>query len=229
MQLLSGGGREQPWHERRASAKHHQWFRDLVELHELTASWVKAARLEPAPPPVLPAEARLEELLDDTYPDDVLGRLDRAIWAAQARTLAEILGRAPQGTPEGGVLVSLLEQACFNQGRRSAERRWPALQAEVRDDLRGLRLALVDSPFNGNPGREAFLVKRATASDVQLELRACPHQSGVPEAAAVADALCGLHLHWMRGFIYGLSTRATLERVGASRGGRCVVRWYFVA
>src|SRR4051812_43232230 len=36
--------REHPWHLRRATTEHHQWYRNLVDLHALTLSWLRELR-----------------------------------------------------------------------------------------------------------------------------------------------------------------------------------------
>lgn len=237
--------REQPWHLRRLSAGHYQWLRNLADQHALTTSWLSELQIErPAHTLTrgltgdladdlwglssLSAE-QAESLLDDTAPEDVLGRLEQAVWSAQAETLRSLYERVSgQGAGAGQerlVLESVLDHTAWKAGKLCGERRWPAFDPALGADMRQILLALADSPFCGGlPLRDAFLVERAIDGELTLELRGCPHQR---EGVQLADALCHIHGHWMRGFAYALNHRISIET--GRRGSRCRQRWSFIS
>ena len=85
--------REYPWHQRKALLKHRRWFCNLVDLHGLTQSWMKETEFHPNGASYLTEDlkllesipdVRLEQLLDDTAPEDLLARLESAVLSAQA-------------------------------------------------------------------------------------------------------------------------------------------------
>lgn len=231
--------RDYPWHLRLPTTQHYQWFRNLVDLHELTLSWLKEMQND-RPSHLLTrglnpevfenlwmldslSETPIEKLLDDTSPDDMLSRLEHTIWAAQAWTLTHLYSKT---TPTNkGALESVLEQGSWKLGRACADKRWETLTQKGNQELRDILLALHDSPFSAYPRGESFLVKRAVSSEIQIELRACPHHTHHTEAKPVADRLCRLHAQWMRGFAYGLNSRVSLEHVVQTP--RCIQRWFF--
>jgi hypothetical protein len=178
--------------------------------------------------PDQPDEA-IDTFLDDTLPEDMLGRLERAVWAVQSWTLNRLLDRA--SAAEKPSLRAMLEQIAWKSGRKAAAARWKDLPAASREDLRGLLLAMTDSPFTGQLGLDAFLVRRALPREIELELRVCPHQIPHPETRGqpIAEELCGLHAHAMRGFLYELNNGVSLEHQCAGKdSGRCTQRWFFV-
>jgi len=235
--------RENPWHLRLASTEHYQWFRNLVDFHELTTGWVKQLQQQEEKQShaitrglseevtenlwmlELLSETRLDRLLDDTHPRDLLCRLEHTTWAVQAGTLNSIYGKTSHPSSRSA-LDSQLEQIAWKLGRRKAEARWPELTTYGRQDLRDVLMALNDSPFVGYPLSDGILIRRAIRSEIEIELRACPHQNPFPEVRTVADKLCRFHSHWMRGFAYALNNKATLEHVVQSP--RCIQRWFFV-
>jgi hypothetical protein len=222
--------REHPWHLRRVSTAHAQWFRDLTDLHALTLAWLREAGqpltqfipatgaddldLEECLPRLDPGRP-LEEMLDDTLPDDVLGRLERTVWALQAwvaKGLIETLSREKLG--------AVAQEA----GRACALSRWPSLDDSARGDLRGVLAAFRDSPLVGHGGRESLLITRAVARELHLELHLCPHMTAFPEPRACADLLCALHMDWIQGFVRALNDRIHIEnRVELPH--RCQQRW----
>ncbi|MGZ3688760.1 MAG: hypothetical protein ACXVBW_10695 [Bdellovibrionota bacterium] len=237
--------RESPWHLRLPSAEHFQWFRNLVDMHEITTQWVRELR-EDRPEHGLTrglsrevsenlwmldslSQMPMERLLDDTSPSDLLGRLDRTVWAAQAWTLANLFkpAKGEKKATASMALESVLEQSCWRLGRACAEKRWPMSAGRTDADLRRIVLCLQDTPFAGYPRGEGFLVKRLIASEAQLELRSCPHRSLYPEVEPIADALCKFHSHWIRGYAYGLNNRASLDYLPGEP--RCTFRWFFVS
>lgn len=235
--------REQPWHLRHATVKHEQWFHNLVELHELTNDWLQALQGDKKPTYQITrgltkavvqnlwmldslSGTELEPLLDEEGAELTLARLDHTVWAVQAWTLASLLEKTENA--EKSALVSSLEQSCFKMGRKCAESRWPQPQVDrVQFDLRAIIESLRDCPLSGLPFGDGFLVKRAICSNVQLELRACPHHSTYPEVEKIADELCSLHVHWMRGYCYALNNRVTVESKTAKP--RCTLDWRFIS
>jgi hypothetical protein len=240
--------REHPWHERRVGTKQHQWFARMGSLHRLTTAWNDALRSQQANALVghqltrgLSVEAsrniwmldslvseQIEPLLDDTWPEDVLGRLEHTVWSVQSWTLLSLVERTPAS--ELGALGAMLEQVAWKEGRAVAERVWPKLTGSaVGPDLREVLLALGASLVSGFGLGEDFLVRRALSREIDLELRGCAHRSPYGEVAPAADRLCQLHAQWMRGFAYALNNRAAVDhRIGAGEE-RCRQRWHLVS
>jgi len=238
--------REHPWHERTAGAKHHQWFSRLISLHELTQGWLRELQVE-RPQHLITRGLQpqisqnlwmldflsrpgggtpgMDSLLDDTSPEDILGRLEHTVWSVQAWTLMSCIERAPADTRQA--LESILEQSSWKLGRKHGELAWPSMPPHARQDLRALLLAL--SPFQvSGSGGDDFLLKRSVQSEVQIELKACPHRSRYLETAPIADVLCRLHAQWMRGFVYALNSRVTVEHVVRKAPSRCLQRWFYL-
>jgi hypothetical protein len=230
--------REQPWHLRRPTAETYRWYRNLTDLHAITTGWLDELDMErnvhllkrgfsrgqlteeisstlwilenlAAP---AGEQAALESFFDDSLPEDVLGRLEQAIWCVQAWTLSSLLDQA--ATKDRTAILNQLEQSTWRSGRDCARARWAELDEAARSDLRAVLQAFRDSPLSGAPRQDRFLVRRATTREISLELRECPHRS--PHAALfgsenVADRLCNLHAHWVRGYLYSINTRITVE------------------
>jgi hypothetical protein len=211
-----------PWNQRKALLTHHRWFRNLTDFQSITRSWLEESQGKRAPHQVervaaahfpenfkfletLP-DARLESLLDDTTPEDLLNRLEYSVWAAQAWTFASLMNH--MAADEKEKLQSVLEQATWKQGRLVAEKRWSLAEKQ---DLRALFLTLVDSPVALSLGEDAFLLRRGLSDDLEFEFRFCPHFSRFPEVKPVADELCFLHSAWIKGYIYGLNTQVKIE------------------
>jgi hypothetical protein len=216
--------REYPWHQRKALLKHHRWFRNLVDFHSITRAWIEESHLNQSAHPqaslqdlddlklleTLP-DARLELLLDDTSPEDLLGRLEYAVWSVQGWTYSTLFERQNGAKDAAGALASKLEQATWKQGQSVAEKRWNRIGEDSRSDLRAIFLTMIDSPIALSLGEDAFLLKRGLSSHVEFEFRACPHESRFPEANPASNELCALHSAWVRGYLYGLNPKAQLE------------------
>ncbi len=232
--------REQPWHDRRAFHWHHRWYQDLLVLHRLTLEWLRELKLE-RPSHFLGASVRpeikqsieslervtdraleselsdngLSSLLDDTAPEDFLGRLENSVLTLQAWTLQTLLDRSPEA-------LEALEQVSWRHGRALAERRLESpLEQEL--DLRVILTFFADNPILGTPEREGLLIRRSTRTHVDVELKCCPHQSANPAALQVSDALCDVHQYWLKGFLYGLSPTVACqyERRSERTSTRC--------
>jgi hypothetical protein len=232
-----------PWNQRKALLSHHRWFRNLVEFHDITRSWLEdsqseraAHHLERAPHPQLPEDfrllntlpdARLDSLLDDTTPEDLLGRLEYSVWTVQAWTYTTLVARlrrsasaassaeSPTFEDDLEKLHSVFEQSAWKQGRLVAEKRWNSAEKQTlgifHQDLRGLFLTLVDSPVAASQGEDAFLLRRGLPRELEFEFRACPHLSKFSEIAPVANELCRFHSAWIRGYVYGLNHQVQVE------------------
>ena len=246
---------ENPWHLRVPTTEHYQWFRNLVDLHRLTEAWRLATNTENLTATIgshlgrkvqenlwmldTLLDTNIEQFLDDTLPEDMLGRLEHAVWAVQAGILSAIINKSnnksnasESHTSEAAILSApalktlektLLEQSAWNLGRTCVEARWRHLVNQGSQDLRSLLLALHDTPFSGYPNSKAFLVRRAVSSEIEVELKSCPHLSQYAEVHSVADSLCNLYTHWMRGFTSALNSKIEVELTQQS--GRCLQRW----
>jgi hypothetical protein len=237
--------REQPWHEPRPTSEHYLWFNQLVELHSLTRQWLTDLEIEtpPAPhqlkriasPKVHEKFARLEtmmdqaetfdlvRLVDETDPHEFLTRLENTVWVVQGWTLRSLLDRIEK--KEEAALINLLQQSSFKCGREVAERRWRGVDTTLGTDFRACLSALFDSPFAGYPRHRSFLIKRSVPDDVQIELLHCPHRMKQVEVVQVADTLCSLHSHWIRGFVYALNSKIMVEEA-RDQGPLCCLRWH---
>ena len=227
------------WHIRQTSPEHDQWYQNLVALNELTTHWLM--ELQATRPSYVMTrglslkgfgnilildslhEKKLEDFLDDTQPEDMLGRLEETIWEVQSRTLATLLEKASASSHQA--LISHLEQVSWKQGRACAESRWKNLPALGLKSLGETLLALHHSPLLGYPHRRGYLIKRAVDAEIEIELRSCPHQirSQYPEIEPIADPLCLLHFQWIRGYAYALNTRTHIEYLAGTP--RCKLRW----
>lgn len=232
--------RPYPWHQRKALLKHHRWFRNLVDFHAITRAWIDEGKLDPSTNPYLSddlklletmPDARLEALLDDTSPDDLLGRLEYSAWAVQGWTYSTLFSRLHSGSnplANSEALSSMLSQATWKQGKAVAEKRWSRIGEDSRDDLRAIFLTLIDSPVALSLGEDAFLLKRGLAHELEFEFRACPHISRFPEEIPASAELCKLHSTWIQGYLYGMNNRAQLEYIPQSASSpRCSQIWRF--
>jgi len=234
--------RENPWHLRIPTTEHYQWYKNLVDLHRLTEAWRRETHTE-----ILTAgvgshlgrkvkeslwmlgsllDRNIEQFMDDTHPEDLLGRLEHTVWAVQAGTLAAILASTASRTnsTDAAATKKLLEETSWNLGKSCAETRWSSQVHQKTWDLRDILLALEDSPFSGYPHSNGFLVKRAIRSEIEIELKVCAHRSRYAQVHPIADELCYFHRHWMRGFTSALNSQIEVE--AHSGAERCVQRWY---
>jgi hypothetical protein len=213
----------------------HLLQRGIAPSDEVNETLWMLERLTRAPdvaPPVSGSEpgddsvTDLEALLDDTSPDDLLGRLERAVWAVQAWTLSSLIQSTPE--PDRPALRNQLEQLSWKAGRDCARRRWSTMPANVRSDARGVLAALADAPPFGRPETTALLIERAIAAEARFELQVCPHRRTYGElalAGPLVDDLCRLHAHWIRGFVYELHPALRAEHRIGEGGRRCAQSW----
>jgi hypothetical protein len=232
--------RDNPWHLQLPVAEHYQWFKNLVDLHEITTAWLKEIQSD-HPPHTLTrglspdvtrnfwmldslSKIDLEHLVEDSSAEDMLSRLEQTVWIVQAWTLHDLKSRAPQGD-EQTALESVLEQICWNLGRKCSETRWKSLPMLGNQSLKEILSSLYDSPFAGYPHQDGFLIKRATEEQILIELKCCPHQSPYAEIKNEVDSLCQFHTAWMRGYAFSLNNRIRVEKLSGKT--RCVQKWTF--
>ena len=241
--------REHTWNSRLASTQHFRWYRDLRDLHALTRHWSQRLSTEtetkrlPYPETLLllrSLEAPETELknasgqlvghlvghLDDTLPEDSLGRLDHVVRAVQAETLQLASQKFSAQT------LGTLTETSFEAGKDCANRRWHASAVQSDTELRG-NLRGVLSMTEGSPifGRGALLSLRSLAHELQLEVLECPHTSHLAETRAQADTLCALHVEWLKGFLSALNPEIRVDyEPGSGHGGhsekRCRLQWH---
>jgi hypothetical protein len=234
--------RDYPWNQRTALLKHHRWFRNLMDFHSITRAWIEECQPKGGATPqhsphysedlklleTLP-DARLELLLDDTSPEDLLTRLEHSVWSVQGWTYSTLSDRqgGKGATPAAAsTLWSTLEQATWKQGQAVAEKRWQRIGESSRSDLRAIFLTMIDSPIALSLGEDAFLLKRGLPTHIEFEFRACPHDARFPETTSSTDELCALHSAWIRGYLYGLNPKAQLEYLGRNADRpRCSQIW----
>ena len=216
-------GREHPWNIRRVSHRHLHDQRNLMDWHLLAQAWAPDAITNP-----FERETSLE---DDTWPEDVLSRLETEIRSSQHHVLRDRLTESEQ-----------LAERSFQAGAEAAQKRW--MQSDAGEgsvapaDKRALLLALYHSPLGGRLGPAAFLIRRSLVTEVSVELLRCPHrlaekQTGTPgERAspspstappALTDELCRQQFHWLRGYINFLNPAITLAH--SHQRGHCWVSW----
>jgi hypothetical protein len=225
--------REYPWHQRKASLKHHRWFKNIVDLHSITQAWLEEVPVDQSEDPHLTADilllesmtdARLEHLLDDTSPQDLLGRLEASIRAVQTWTHSKIFSESKGA--ETDRLSSVLEQATWKQGRAVAEKRWPRLPEASRSDLRILFLTLIDSPMALGLGEDAFLLTHGLSHGLRFEFHACPHAMLFSDIMYSESGICALHSAWVRGYLYALNPKIQMEYFPVPRPNqRCAQHW----
>ena len=230
--------RENPWHVRLPKAEHDQWFKNLIDLHELTNHWVRDLKVD-RPAHFMPrglspeardhlwildtlSSAKLEHLLEESHPEELLPQLEKTIWAVQSWTLTHILKDDSKNS--NSPLMNLLEQSSWKAGRMNGEARWGKTKNFGQFDLSAIYFAIQDSPLSGYPRSEAPLVRRATADRVEIELHYCPHQLSISEIRTQEDLLCRMHSHWCRGFVYTLNQRVSVEHSFGTP--RCTQRWH---
>lgn len=225
--------REHPWSLRRPSHEHYRWFNNLLDLHWLTREWIKDlslrendpshhlkraitsglgetyAVLEKITETSVPPE--LDLILDEMLPEELLQRLEHLIWVIQSWSVHNILSHTSKD--ERTAVFHALQQTAWTVGRQCADRRWKNLEPAAREDLRALSSILQDSPLAKASRSHGFLVVRSTEEELILQLLQCPHRSKYYEVRPVADELCELHFHWIRGFTYGIHTRLHCEYV----------------
>ena len=206
-----------PWHLRVPNNEHHQWYQNLVDLHQLTREFMSLKNLPPGR--ITPEKFTIETFIDDDTVQETLGKLEHTVWKTQAEVLLSVSAPIDSTQP-------LLKQQALKMGQTCFKSRWNEIEhLEVRklQDLREILLCLRDSPFSGYPHGDGFFIKRSTAKEVQLELQFCPHRLQYSEIKPVSDLLCQLHSEWMLGFVQELSPSIRLEH--SIQSPRCLQRW----
>ena len=227
--------REHPWHARRLSVKHYESFQGLVAFHELTQAWLADLKIDQKSNLISRgvssqfsadvwmlaslAKAKLEDLLDDSTPDELLSRIEHTVWGNQVWTLMNL--QAQTSGVEKSALQSRLEQTSFKVGREYGAKRWPKFEGS--GDLRRILLAMIEIPLFSGVGSEALLICRSVPHAVKVELRVCPHQRPFSALKDVQDLLCQLHNHWMRGYAYSLNSKIVWEY--QPQRPRCTQNW----
>lgn len=195
--------REQPWDLRNITSHHERWYQNILTCELLTQE--NSSQL------ALP----LEGLLNESLPDELLSQLERNSRVTQALALKLHYKNHPN-----------LELVAWKAGFTCAQERWKNISQDARNDFRYILAALRDCPFSGYPDQDGFLVLRALINKIELELRLCPHESNVPEVRAVANELCTLQSHWMRGFVQQLNPRVNFTyRPRSATQSRCSQQW----
>ncbi len=239
--------REHTWNSRLASTQHFRWYRDLRDLHALTRHWsqrlsVDSIRTAGAEAKRLPfpetlellrsleaPETRLSTLLDDTLPEDSLGRLDHVVRAVQSDTLQLASQKFAAQT------LGTLAETTFDAGKSCADERWNSVpsqasqnDSELHGNLRGILSMTEGSPIFG---RGSLLSLRSLPNELKLEVLDCPHTSHLAETRTQADTLCALHVEWLKGFLSALNPEIRVDyEAGSSHGGhsekRCRLTWH---
>ncbi len=231
---------QQSWHKRVYTHQHEHWFNNLVEFHELTNTWLSELKVERPSHFIsrgLPAEmssqlwmleslqnVQVDWLLDDTHPNDTLGRLEHTLWLTQSWTLQELLAKADE--KKRAALIGFFEQSAWKRGRQCAAKRWPNMKNQLHSNLKTLVPLLSSTPMAKYPQPQPFLVKRALENELSIELNYCPHQSPHKEIQTTSDIQCSIHTQWLRGFVYELESTITAEKT--SSNPRCTLRWFFL-
>jgi hypothetical protein len=211
--------REHPWNIRRVTHRHLHDHRNLLDLHYLTHAW--AGQDHSSLPNPFEKNASLE---DDTSPEDVLIRLEQGVLHTQLAALSERLSSK-----------SSLDELSWQAGRDCSTKRWPKdtesslVEKPGPPDKRALLVALHHSPLSGRLAADAFLVRRALASEVSIELLNCPHAKSAaygsePGSQAIHE-LCRQQFNWLRGYLNHLHSAVTPILTVGKSPHRCAIRW----
>src|SRR5687767_9404239 len=106
-----------PWHLRQPTIEHYKWFENLTELHQLTLSWLDDLNLDQKSFPhqlkramspgvwqsfdiledinTVQVPKTLDDVLDQSSPEELLLRLQHIVWAIQGWSLKKILAKTP--------------------------------------------------------------------------------------------------------------------------------------
>ena len=224
------------WHLRTPHFEHIQRFQNLIDLHQITRRWANHFQVLISHPefksnPSLNPDAwmldlleqpQLEAFLVESYPDELLDRLERLILKTQTLLLNSLL--SANKTNKDSTL-STLEQESWRAGKECAEQRWKTLiSIRKKISLTETALAFYHSPFSNYPHSEPFLVQRSTSDQVWLTRQNCPHSCEIPEVKTLADTLCSLQMHWMRGFSFSLNSSVQIEVQDPLKS--CTQRWH---
>jgi hypothetical protein len=237
--------RENPWHFRLTTHQHSRWYRNLLDQHHLTLAWLSELKID-RPEHFLglsiDVNARntfeqlesiahqtgsdngLDQILDDTFPDDSLGRLEQMILLIQSIALKKIFERVPES--QQSLLTSQLNQVCWREGRLCALRRWPKLCKENPTELRIVFEAFSDNPWRGQGKTNLYLPRRIINTSAEFEMIHCPHTSTNSSVQSVSDILCPLRSDYDRGFIYSLQPKLVVDH-SHPKDSRCTVNWSY--
>ncbi len=232
--------KDNPWHLQIPTAEHEQWFKNLIDLHQLTIEWSALATHWIRPQEMHSFRSSpefsqgfvekflqstplsLSELLrlDNLYPTQTLQRFEHSIWLMQAKMLQFLYEKISDQRP---LLDRVLEQTARKLGETIAQARWKK-QANLRsNNLEALYFSLHDSPFSGYPHSSGLFIRRAVISQIQIEFQFCPHQIQSQPIQQVADDLCRLHGQWIQGFTHALNPHVQIQ--SRIQKPRCIQIW----
>lgn len=226
------------WHLRAAHFEHQHRFENLVDLHHLTLRWANLFQVEiHSQHPGLKAlkgihhdlwmldlfpQPSLESFLIEHSSEAILPRLEKVIWITQSWLMKHLFKVLASNE---NALRSALEQESWRLGKEYATRRWGAfITSRKKISLPEVALAFYNSPFSHYPHSDPFLVERSTHSQIFLTRSHCPHHSPFRGVLEVADELCSLHAHGMRGFAFALHPSLQIELPDPQR--TCIQRWH---
>ena len=168
------------------------------------------------------AHPQLESFLIEHPCEEILPRLEKVIWITQSWLVQHLFEALAS---DANSLRSTLEQESWRLGKECATRRWgPFITSRKKISLPEVALAFYNSPFSHYPHSDPFLVERSTHSQAWLTRSYCPHLSPFRGVLEVADELCSLHTHGMRGFAFALQPSLQMEHPHPKR--TCIQRWH---
>jgi hypothetical protein len=201
--------REQPWHIRRITSHHAQWYERLIDAQQLTSAWTGKTQ----------CKSSLESLLDDTAPDDLLLRLEEDILGTQYAVLEEILtDSALKSEKKTSRLLHDLHEQSFDTGLACAKKRWPDLTNKTSENLRSVFVALNSSLWKPQENLALFIAKRLTQHELALEWIGCPHSNPYIKNRTHVDTLCELYVKWIQGFVSAFNSKVSISH---HRNERC--------
>ncbi|MBU6154546.1 MAG: hypothetical protein KGP28_09625 [Bdellovibrionales bacterium] len=210
------------WNERRSTLEQERRFKRLISLHTLSDYWIRTLSPQQAASHHLERMAKvtlnpnlwqfeknrldqlplnLEELVGAQEIDTFLSELESTIWIIQASTLEN----AETASSNRRELQNILEQASWNHGKLHAETIW-GTQGNL--NLREGVEAFLKTHVYGN---QSFLKERDSFREITLIWKHSPLQTPSLMDSPVAELLCTLHEHWIRGFFYGASRNTRVE------------------
>ena len=198
--------REQPWHTRFAQTEHSIRHQRLSALHRLTVQLAAAVGL-PAPQP-LPA---LADCLDDTSPDDSLGRLEAELKRHQAELVHTVQGDERLGNDR----QMRLESAAQEAGREFAASHRSLPRLAEQGDCRILADHL--RPYC------RFLIRRSTLHELQMERLDCAHCHPALALEARHDWSCAVQAAWLAGYAQTWDPRVHIRTLPGPPGQPCAM------
>lgn len=198
--------REQPWHHRRISSTDERWFQNLVDLNLLSQALETEFQLKQLS---FDFQNTFETLLDDTHPEDLLGRMEQCIWTAQSSLLKNISINVTQKNRE--TIQEKLKYCAWHAGKLCAQRRWAKFPEGAKNDCRALLTAIHNLPFFGSGAKEPFLIKRVTQNEAQFTLLICPHEIPLSVVQPTAHTHCTVQMHWINGFLAHLNPQVEFQ------------------